>query len=135
MGVTKDTDQRNDAAARQEIPGTFVFDAQRARRGYHLNMCCMALAKSENREAFKANEEEFLKRFKLTEDQRNAVMTRDYNRMLELGGNIYFLSKIAAVDGHSFQKIGGMMSGVSEADFRAMMAGGGRTPGQEPEQS
>jgi protocatechuate 4,5-dioxygenase alpha chain len=111
-----------------DIPGTFVFDATRSRLGYQLNMWCMSLMKPENREAFKADARDYLAKFPLTPAQRDAILARDYNRMLELGGNIYFLSKIAAVDGHSFQKIGSMMSGISEDEFRRMMLAGGRSP-------
>src|SRR5271165_5104214 len=84
-----------------DIPGTFVFDAERSRRGYGINMFCMSLMKDENRKAFKANEAEYLKRFKLTPEQTDAILKRDYNRMLELGGNIYFTAKLGATDGHS----------------------------------
>ena len=70
-----------------DIPGTFVFDAERSREGYGINMFCMSLMKDENRKAFKANEAEYLKKFKLTPEQSDAILKRDYNRMLELGGN------------------------------------------------
>ena len=86
-----------------DIPGTFVFDADRSREGYHLNMFCMSLMKAENRKAFKENEAEYLERFPMTPEQRQAILKRDYNRMLELGGNIYFTAKLGATDGHSFQ--------------------------------
>ena len=73
-----------------DIPGTFVFDAERSRQGYGMNILCMSLMEEENREAFKANEAEYLKKFNLTPEQTEAILKRDYNRMLELGGNIYF---------------------------------------------
>ena len=88
-----------------DIPGTFVFDAERSRQGFGINMFCMSLMKDENRKAFKANEAEYLKKFKLTPEQTDAVLKRDYNRMLELGGNIYFTAKLGATDGHSFQHL------------------------------
>ena len=81
-----------------DIPGTFVFDADRSRQGYHLNMFCMSLMKAENRKAFKANEADYLDRFPLTPEQREAILERNYNRMLELGGNIYFTAKLGATD-------------------------------------
>lgn len=115
-------------AGLQDIPGTFVFDATRSRIGYQLNMFCMSLKSAENRAAFKADEAAFLGKFPLSEEQRQAVLNRDYNRMLALGGNIYFLSKIAATDGESFQQIGARMSGVTEEEFRNMMIAGGRSP-------
>lgn len=109
-----------------DIPGTFVFDAERSREGFGINMFCMSLMKDENRRAFKANEAEYLKKFKLTPEQTDAVLKRDYNRMLELGGNIYFTAKLGATDGHSFQHLAAVMTGSSQPDYAAMMLGGGR---------
>ena len=110
-----------------DIPGTFVFDADRSRRGYHLNMFCMSLMKAENRNAFKANEAEYLDRFPLTPEQREAILKREYNRMLELGGNIYFTAKLGATDGHSFQHMAAVMTGSTQEDYAKMMLGGGRS--------
>jgi protocatechuate 4,5-dioxygenase alpha chain len=109
-----------------DIPGTFVFDAERSRQGYGINMFCMSLMKEDNRQAFKANEAEYLKKFKLTPEQTEAVLKRDYNRMLELGGNIYFTAKLGATDGHSFQHLAATMTGASQQDYASMMLGGGR---------
>ena len=110
----------------KDIPGTTVFDATQSRLGYHLNMFCMSLMKAENRAAFKAGERAYLQKFPMTDAQREAVLARDYNRMIELGGNIYFLAKIGATDGHSFQNLASKMTGVSEDQYRAMMIAGGR---------
>jgi protocatechuate 4,5-dioxygenase alpha chain len=110
-----------------DIPGTFVFDADRSREGYHLNMFCMSLMKAENREAFKANEAKYLERFPMTPAQREAILKRDYNRMLELGGNIYFTAKLGATDGHSFQHMAAVMTGSTQEDYAKMMLGGGRS--------
>jgi protocatechuate 4,5-dioxygenase alpha chain len=110
-----------------DIPGTFVFDAERSRQGYGINMFCMSLMKEENRRAFKANEAEYLKRFKLTPEQTDAILTRDYNRMLELGGNIYFTAKLGATDGHSFRHLAAEMTGASQEDYANMMLKGGRS--------
>jgi protocatechuate 4,5-dioxygenase, alpha chain len=110
-----------------DIPGTFVFDAERSRQGYGINMFCMSLMKDENRKAFKANEAEYLKRFPLSEEQRQAILKRDYNRMLELGGNIYFTAKLGATDGHSFQHLAAEMTGASQDDYAKMMLAGGRS--------
>jgi protocatechuate 4,5-dioxygenase alpha chain len=109
-----------------DIPGTFVFDAERSRQGIGINMFCMSLMKDDNRKAFKANEAEYLKKFKLTPEQTEAVLKRDYNRMLELGGNIYFTAKLGATDGHSFQHLAAVMTGNSQDDYAKMMLGGGR---------
>jgi protocatechuate 4,5-dioxygenase, alpha chain len=110
-----------------DIPGTFVFDAERSREGFGINMFCMSLMKDENRKAFKANEAEYLKRFKLTPDQADAILKRDYNRMLELGGNIYFTAKLGATDGHSFQHLAAVMTGSTQQDYADMMLKGGRS--------
>jgi protocatechuate 4,5-dioxygenase alpha chain len=110
-----------------DIPGTFVFDAERSRQGYGINMFCMSLMKDANRKAFKANEAEYLKQFRLTPEQTEAILKRDYNRMLELGGNIYFTAKLGATDGHSFQHLAATMTGSTQEDYAKMMLGGGRS--------
>jgi protocatechuate 4,5-dioxygenase alpha chain len=110
-----------------DIPGTFVFDAERSREGFGINMFCMSLMKDANRKAFKANEAEYLKKFELTPEQTDAVLKRDYNRMLELGGNIYFTAKLGATDGHSFQHLAAVMTGATQPDYADMMLKGGRS--------
>ena len=110
----------------KDIPGTVVFDATQSRLGYHLNMFCMSLMKAENRAAFKADERAYLQRYAMTDAQRDAVLARDYNRMIELGGNIYFLAKIGATDGFSFQNLASKMTGMPEDEYKAMMVAGGR---------
>ena len=110
-----------------DIPGTFVFDAERAKEGYHLNMFCMSLMKDENRKAFKADEAKYLDRFPLTQAQRDAILNRQYNRMLELGGNIYFTAKLGATDGHSFRHLAATMTGATQEDYADMMIKGGRS--------
>src|SRR6201995_5391869 len=115
-----------------DIPGTFVFDAERSREGFGINMFCMSLMKDENRKAFKANEAEYLKKFKLTPEQTDAVLKRDYNRMLQLGGNIYFTAKLGATDGHSFPHLAATMTGSTQEDYASMMLAGGRSVGGNP---
>src|SRR5467141_2043678 len=110
-----------------DIPGTFVFDAEKSRQGYGINMFCMSLMKDENRKAFKANEADYLKKFPLTPEQTQAILKREYNRMLELGGNIYFTAKLGATDGHSFRHIAAIMTGSSQEDYAKMMLAGGRS--------
>jgi protocatechuate 4,5-dioxygenase alpha chain len=110
-----------------DIPGTFVFDAERSRQGYGINMFCMSLMKDENRKAFRANEAQYLKRFPLTPEQAQAILDRDYNRMLELGGNIYYTAKLGATDGHSFQHLAALMTGMTQENYAAMMLAGGRS--------
>ena len=110
-----------------DIPGTTIFDAEQSRKGYHLNQFCMSLMKAENRTRFKAGERAYLDEWPMTEDQKLAVLARDLNRCIALGGNIYFLAKIGATDGKSFQQMAGSMTGMSEAAYRDMMIGGGRS--------
>ena len=112
----------------EDIPGTTLFHAQRARQGYHLNMFCMSLMKPENREAFRAGERAYLARFPMTPEQVQSILDRDWNRMLELGGNIYYTAKLAACDGLSFQQIAALMTGSTQAEYAEMMRNGGRPP-------
>jgi protocatechuate 4,5-dioxygenase alpha chain len=112
----------------EDIPGTIIFDADMARRGYHLNQFCMSLMTSENREAFKSDEVAYLDNWKMSDEQKQAVIDRDYNRMMALGGNVYFLAKIFSTDGQSFEQAAASMTGVSREEYRAMMLSGGRSP-------
>ncbi|TWO72607.1 protocatechuate 4,5-dioxygenase subunit alpha [Caenimonas sedimenti] len=109
-----------------DIPGTTIFDAEQSRKGYWLNQFCMSLMKAENRERFKKDERAYLDEWAMTEEQKQAVLTRDMNRMIAAGGNIYFLAKIGATDGKSFQQMAGSMTGMSEDAYREMMIAGGR---------
>lgn len=111
----------------EDIPGTLVFDADRSREGYHLNQFCISLRLQKNRDAFNANEEAYLDRFPMTAEQRAAVLKRDWNLLLELGGNIYYTSKLAANDGINFQNLAGLMTGMGVEAYRAMMLAGGRS--------
>jgi len=110
-----------------DIPGTTLFDMQRSRQGYHLNMFCMSLMKPDNRAEFKANEAAYLQKFPMTPEQRDAVLKRDWNRMIELGGNIYFLSKLFSSDGLSFQHVAALMTGSTQEQYAQMMLQGGRS--------
>jgi protocatechuate 4,5-dioxygenase alpha chain len=110
-----------------DVPGTFVFDAERSRQGYGINMFCMSLMKDANRKAFRADEAAYLKQFPLTDAQAEAILKRDYNGMLELGGNIYFTAKLGATDGHSFQHLAAVMTGSTQEDYAKMMLAGGRS--------
>ena len=110
-----------------DVPGTTIFDAEQSRKGYWLNQFCMSLMKAENRERFKADERAYLDTWPMTEEQKLAVLTRDMNRMIAAGGNIYFLAKIGATDGKSFQQMAGSMTGKTEEEYRNMMIAGGRS--------
>ena len=109
-----------------DLPGTIVFDADRAREGYHLNMFGMSMMKPENRTAFKATERAYLDQWPMTEEQKQVILKRDWNGMLALGGNIYFTAKLAATDGLSFQQIAAKMSGATQEEYAQMMIKGGR---------
>jgi protocatechuate 4,5-dioxygenase alpha chain len=109
------------------VPGTVIFDAEMSRRGYHLNQFCMSLLQAQNRERFRANERTYLDEWAMSEEQKQAVLARDYNRMIALGGNIYFLAKIFATDGKSFQYAAALMTGMTQEDYAKMMLGGGRS--------
>jgi len=110
-----------------DIPGTYVYDANRGRMGYALNMFCMSLNQAENRKSFKADQNAYLDRYPLTPEQRRCVLERDWLGMLKVGGNIYYTIKIAFCDGLTFQDVAGMMSGVSKETYVAMMLAGGRS--------
>jgi protocatechuate 4,5-dioxygenase, alpha chain len=127
MPMTGTKQAKQPAKEYDDIPGTFVFDADRSRQGFPINMFCMSLMKAENRKAFKDNEPEYLNRFALTPEQREAILKRQYNRMLELGGNIYFAAKLGATDGHSFQHMAAVMTGSTQEDYAKMMLAGGRS--------
>ncbi|HEX5210093.1 MAG TPA: protocatechuate 4,5-dioxygenase subunit alpha [Steroidobacteraceae bacterium] len=111
-----------------DIPGTVIFDADQARKGYHLNQFCMSLMKADNRTRFKHDERAYLDEWPMSEDQKRAVLTRDYNRMIELGGNIYFLAKLFSTDGKSFQYTAATMTGMTQEAYATMMLNGGRSP-------
>ena len=110
-----------------DVPGTTLFDAEMARKGYHLNQFCMSLMKDENRKRFLANERAYLDEWPMSEEQKQGVLTRDYNRMIAAGGNIYFLSKLFATDGKSFQFAAGSMTGMTQEEYAEMMLKGGRS--------
>jgi protocatechuate 4,5-dioxygenase alpha chain len=112
----------------EDIPGTWVFDAERARIGYHLNEFLYSLMKAENRAEFLAGERKYLEKFAMTEEQRDAVVNRQWNRLLELGGVSYALAKLAFTDKKSYQYMASQMVGVPESEYVKMMLAGGRSP-------
>lgn len=110
-----------------DIPGTFIFDADRSREGYWLNQFCITLRKEVHRQAMRDDPESHMAKFAMTDEQKQAVRDRAWNRLLELGGNIYYTSKLAAFDGLTFQDLAGLMTGVSRDEYREMMLNGGRS--------
>jgi protocatechuate 4,5-dioxygenase, alpha chain len=115
-------------AEMEDIPGTRVFTAARARQGYHMNQFAMSLMKADNRERWKADERAYLADWPMSDEQKNAILARDYNRCLDLGGNIYFLAKVFSTDGLSFLQAVSTMTGMPVEDYQAMMIAGGRSP-------
>jgi protocatechuate 4,5-dioxygenase alpha chain len=114
--------------AYEDIPGTWVFDAERARIGYHLNEFLYSLMKAESRAEFLAGERKYLQKFAMTDEQRDAVVNRAWNRLLELGGVSYALAKLAFTDKKSYQYMASQMVGVPESEYVKMMLAGGRSP-------
>jgi protocatechuate 4,5-dioxygenase alpha chain len=110
-----------------DVPGTTIFDADQARKGYHLNQFCMSLMTAENRARFKANERAYLDEWPMTEQQKEALLARDYNRLIKLGGNIYFMAKVFSTDGLSYLQAVSTMTGMSVEQYRTMMIEGGRS--------
>ena len=126
--MSKKADIHDYLAELEDIPGTRIYTAKRARQGYHLNQFAMSLMKAENRELWKADEAAYLDRWPMSDEQKLAVRARDYNRLLDLGGNIYFLAKVFSTDGLSFVQAVSTMTGMSVEAYQAMMNAGGRSP-------
>ena len=110
----------------EDIPGTTIFNAMRSRQAYHLHKFCMSLMDPVNRDAFREDEGAYLDRFRMSSEQKQAVIDRDFNQLIELGGNIYFLVKLSNTDGWSTQKAVGSMTGMTPDEYAAMMRSGGR---------
>jgi protocatechuate 4,5-dioxygenase alpha chain len=111
-----------------DIPGTTVFTAALSHEGFHLNQFCMSLKDPQNRSRFLRATRAYLDEWPMTEQQKQAVIDRDYNAMIALGGNIYFLAKIFATDGLSFQTAAASMTGMTVEEYATMMLRGGRSP-------
>jgi protocatechuate 4,5-dioxygenase alpha chain len=112
----------------EDIPGTRVYTARRARQGYWMNQFAMSLMKAENRERWKADESAYLSDWPMSDEQRQSILDRDYDRMLDLGANIYFLAKVFSTDGLSFVQAVSTMTGMTVDEYQAMMIAGGRSP-------
>jgi protocatechuate 4,5-dioxygenase, alpha chain len=111
-----------------DIPGTYVFDGDRAIQGRHLNRFCMSLMSAANRARFKADQRAYLDEWAMTEAQKRAVIARDFEELLDLGGNIFFVLKLAALDGRPTQSVAASFAGQSTEEYAAMMRTGGRSP-------
>ena len=112
----------------EDISGTRVYTAARARRGYHINQCAMSLMKAENRDRFRADEQAYFDEWPISDEAKAALLARDYNALLDLGGNIYFLSKLFSSDGISFAEAVSTMTDMTFPQYREMMLNGGRSP-------
>ncbi|MEY4500070.1 MAG: hypothetical protein RL319_1058 [Actinomycetota bacterium] len=110
----------------KDIPGTTIFTIELARKGFWLNQFCMSLRKAENRERFLADNRKYLDEWDMTEDQKQAVIDRDFQKMLDLGGNVYFLSKIFASEGLSYVQAVSTMTDMNVQEYQQMMLDGGR---------
>jgi protocatechuate 4,5-dioxygenase alpha chain len=111
-----------------DIPGTYVFDGDRAMQGRHLNRFCMSLMSPANRARFKADPDACLDEWPMSAAQKRAVIARDFQALLELGGNIFFVLKLAALDGRPTQSVAAAFAGQSTEEYAAMMRSGGRSP-------
>lgn len=109
-----------------DIPGTTIFTMEKARDGFHLNQFCMSLRSEENRKRFLANERAYVDEWEMTDEQKQAVLTRDFQKMLDNGGNVYFLAKIFATDGLSYVQAVSTMTDMNVEQYQAMMLSGGR---------
>lgn len=109
--------------ARAPIPDTPLFDREASIRGYRLNKMAMALGQPANREAFRRDEEAYLDRFGLSAEEKRAVMARDWEDMVRLGGNLFFILKISAVDPVPITRIGAAQAGMEHSDFLAQRLG------------
>lgn len=105
-----------------EIPGTIIFDGEQAMKGYALNKMCFSFNAPENREAFRRDEESYCRLFNLTPEQRKAIKDRDVLELLGVGGNIYYLAKWAGIFGLNVQQLGAQQRGMSEEQFKEMLA-------------
>ena len=107
------------------IPGTVVFDSRKAMRGYALNKMCFSFNSAENREAFRADAAGYCDKIGLTPEQRQAIKGRDVLKLLEVGGNIYYLAKWAGIFGLNVQQIGAQQRGMTEEQFKEMLVRAG----------
>lgn len=107
------------AEGKRTIPGTIVFDGDAAQNGYALNAMCYSFNNEENRKAFVADEEAYMARFGLSDEQLKAVRNRDVLGMLAAGGNVYYLAKLAGILGLNVQQLGALQTGMELEEFKA----------------
>ena len=110
----------------QDIPGTIMFDGTQAQKGFALNRMCFSFNSAKNRAAFLEDEDAYCRKFGLTEDQRAAVKSRNVLRMIEAGGNVYYLAKLAGIFGLNVQDLGAQQTGTTVDEFKAKLVAAGR---------
>lgn len=110
----------------KDIPGTTIFTIEKARQGFWLNQFCMSLREEANRKRFLSAEREYLDEWQMAEEQKQAVLDRDFQKMLDFGGNVYFLSKIFASEGLSYVQAVSTMTDMNVEQYQQMMLNGGR---------
>ena len=109
-----------------KLPGTYVFDGRMATMGYALNKMCMSFNDEPNRQEFLRDEDSYCRRFRLTDEQCAAVKARDWLNMLRLGGNVYYLAKLATFSGKNMQDIGAEMQNIPVEEFKARLVAAGK---------
>lgn len=109
------------------VPGTYVYDVVQSKRGRSLNRLCLSLKEAENRDLFISDESAYCDRFGLEGDLKKAVLERDWVQMLDLGGSIFYIIKLSAIDKKSMQDLGGIFTGMTTEEFIAELRAGGRS--------
>ena len=103
------------------IPGTTLFDGDQAQKGYALNKMCFSFNDKANRDAFKVDEEGYMRRYGLNEQQAEAIRTRNVLGLLAAGGNVYYLAKFAGILGLDVQDLGALQTGMTKEAFKAKL--------------
>ena len=109
----------------QDIPGTTIFDGAQAQKGLALNRMCFSFNSAENRAAFLKDEDAYCRKYSLNSEQRAAVKSRSVLKMIEAGGNVYYLAKLAGIFGLNVQDIGAQQTGMSVEAFKSKLLSAG----------
>ena len=113
-------------ARQRDIPGTTLFDAAQARKGYALNKMCYSFNSADNREAFKADEDAYCAKYGLNAEQREAIRAKNVLQLIAAGGNVCYLAKFAGIFGLDVQDLGAQQTGMSKDEFKAKLVAAGR---------
>lgn len=109
-----------------KIPGTTPFDGEQAQKGYALNKMCFSFNSAENRAEFQRDEEAYMCKYGLNEQQAAAIRARNVLHLIAAGGNAYYLAKFAGIFGLDMQDIGAQQTGMSKDEFRAKLVAAGK---------